>query len=347
MDTLVISSHEDAIAAVPHVLGFHPQESLVLVPFHPALPWVRVAIPASEAGRSELWEGSLRDALSAHERRADGPVRMAVLCFTSDRANADITSHDIGRRLGEIGIKVPVRLWTNDSAWVEFNTSVSGQCSQDAVDMMAATSVYSGSARPAASRETLAASMVGDREPVNVLLEDDRAARTISAAEREWAGTRVAEFLADGARLSDADAARLLVAVQATSIRDALWRQMTRETSREHQALWIDLTRRAPDRVRAPAASLAAFSSWLAGDGAKAWCALDQVPVDQPYSMAAIVAGALEAALPPSEWDEHQTALTGLSSELDESFVPRPTSDPQRYASPRSGPSVGPCPSAR
>ncbi|MCW2737941.1 MAG: hypothetical protein JWN97_2585 [Nocardioides sp.] len=246
MSTLVISSHEDAIAAVPYVLGFHPQESLVLVPFNQALPWVRVDIPATDADRSQLWDGSLREALVAHARRADGPVGMAVLCFTSDQANAAASSHDIGRRLGEIGIRTPVRLWTNDSVWVEFNTSANGRCSQDAADKMAATSVYSGSARPAASRETMAASMAGDRKPVAALLKDDTAADATPAAEREWAGMRVAEFLVDGARLSDADAARLLVAVQATSTRDALWGQMTRETSRDHQALWIDLTRRAP-----------------------------------------------------------------------------------------------------
>jgi len=208
---------------------------------------------------------------------------------------------------------------------------------------MAATSVYGGRVRPAASRETMAASMVGDREPVAALLEDDWAARTTFAAEREWAGTRVEDFLADGARLSDADAARLLVAVQTTSTRDALWGQMTRESSRDHQALWIDLTRRAPDQVRAPAASLAAFSSWLAGDGAKAWCALDQVPVAQPYSMAAIVAGVLEAALPPGEWDDHRTVLAGLTSELDESFVPRPMAASNRHPPPPGGPSVGRC----
>ncbi|MCW2738056.1 MAG: hypothetical protein JWN97_2700 [Nocardioides sp.] len=121
------------------------------------------------------------------------------------------------------------------------------------------------------------------------------------------------------------------------------WGQMTREASREHQALWIDLTRRAPDQVRAPAASLAAFSSWLAGDGAKAWCALDQVPVDQPYSMAAIVAGTLEAALPPGEWDEHRTVLAGLTSELDELFVPGPMTTFQRHAPPEGERSVGRC----
>ncbi|GAA5122397.1 hypothetical protein GCM10023339_40730 [Alloalcanivorax gelatiniphagus] len=346
MGTLVISSHEDAIAAVPHVLGFHPQESLVLMPFNQELPWVRVDIPQTEADCVRLWDESLREVLASHARRAARPVGVAVLCFTSDRANAAATSRDIGRRLGAIGVRVPVRLWTSGSVWVEFNTAAAGRCSQEAADTMAATSVYGGSVRPAASREAMATSMVGDRGPVAALLKDDPAAAN-PVGERDWASTRVRGFLADGARLSDADAARLLVAVQTTTIRDALWKQMTRENSHDHQALWIDLTRRAPDQVRAPAATLAAFSSWLAGDGAKAWCALDQVPVDQSYSMAAVVAGVLEAALPPREWEEHRKALAGLTSDLDESFVPRPIAAFQSHATPDRGPSADRHPPAR
>jgi hypothetical protein len=339
MSTLVISSHEEAIAAVPHVLGFHPQESLVIVPFNQMLPWVRADIPATEAARCDLWNQSLHAVLARHARNVVGPVGVAVLCFTSDRGTAELASDDISRRLDELGIGVPVRLWTDGAVWVEFNTAAVGSCSRDAADRMAATTVYGGFARPAVSRDVMASGMVGDRQPVAALLEDHPARDTASADEGEWAGGRVEQFLADGARLSDADAARLLIAVQTTSTRDAVWRHITREASRDHQALWVDLTRRAPDQVRAPAASLAAFSSWLAGDGAKAWCALDQVPVDQSYSMAAVVAGIVEAGLSPGRWEKHRKVLAGLSSELDESFVPSPTTAPHRHAPPASGPS--------
>ena len=173
--------------------------------------------------------------------------------------------------------------------------------------------------------------------------------RDTPAAEREWALHRLEEFLDDGTRLADRDAARLLVAVQTTSTRDALWEKMTLENSAAHQSLWVDMTRRAPDEVRAPAASLAAFASWLSGDGAKAWCALDEVPTDQNYPMAAIVAGALEGALPPSEWESRRSLITGLSAgldlegldleDLDESYTPGSTSAraPERTSPPSLG----------
>ena len=64
------------------------------------------------------------------------------------------------------------------------------------------------------------------------------------------------------------------------------------------------------------------FSSWLNGDGARAWCALDQVPADQPYPLAAIVASALQNGLHPREWERANAAMREIAGELDESYVP-------------------------
>lgn len=89
---------------------------------------------------------------------------------------------------------------------------------------------------------------------------------------------------------------------------------MSRENATSHTALWTDLTRRAPDEVRTPAASLLAFSSWLKGDGAKAWCALDQIPDGPPYSMASLVATVLQEGVNPAVWE--QMRATGAATEV-------------------------------
>ena len=74
MPTITIRTHQDAIAAVPHLLGFHPTESLVLMPFSSQLPVVRVDIPTTVEDRDSLWDESLRDALGPHALRTDGPA---------------------------------------------------------------------------------------------------------------------------------------------------------------------------------------------------------------------------------------------------------------------------------
>lgn len=104
------------------------------------------------------------------------------------------------------------------------------------------------------------------------------AATSTPRDEGRWAIGRLKEFHHDGHRLSDGDASRLLVAMQSTPIRDNLWDDMSRSNASSHVALWTDLTKRAPDDVRGEPASLLGFSSWLSGNGAMAWCALDQTP---------------------------------------------------------------------
>ena len=71
MQTITIRTHQDAIAAVPHLLGFHPTESLVLMPFSSQLPVVRVDIPTTVEDRDALWDESLRDALGPHVVRTE------------------------------------------------------------------------------------------------------------------------------------------------------------------------------------------------------------------------------------------------------------------------------------
>jgi hypothetical protein len=128
-------------------------------------------------------------------------------------------------------------------------------------------------------------------------------------------------FHRDGVRLDDKDAARLLVALDSTPIRDRLWLDMTRDNVHSHVALWTDMTRRAPDVVRAAPASLLAFGSWLSGHGAMAWCALDQVPEGKPYNLANLVAAALQGGVHPREWDAMKSLPTERGSDRASDFA--------------------------
>jgi hypothetical protein len=276
---LVVQSPDELLAAVPHVLGFKPEESIVLVPFRPGLPITRVDLPRTAADREEVW-----DALSGpYGRHARPGARLAIICITEDRRSAELAIQHLSNRLQDLGVTTHIRLWSDGERWREFNTGQTGLRTPSTAERIAASTVLTGAAQPAANRESLAASMVGDREPIAQLLPAARAAAAAStpAAERDWALDRLEQFHADGNRLSDVDGARMLVALETISTRDALWEDMSRENSTSHMAIWTDLTRRGPDEVRAAPASMLGFASWLYGDGAKAWCALDQVPADR------------------------------------------------------------------
>ena len=83
--------------------------------------------------------------------------------------------------------------------------------------------------------------------------------------------------------LSETDAARLLADVQDVGLRDHAWSGITRTESLAHGEMWKDLLTRAPEGTEAPAASLAAFSFWINGDGMSARASLERIPEGQNY----------------------------------------------------------------
>ena len=335
---LVVGSPDELLAALPHVLGFKPEESIVLVPFGPGLPITRVDLPKNARDREEVWD-ALRGPYSRHARPG---ARVGIVCLTEDRRSAELASQHLSNRLETLGITTDLRLWADGERWREFNSGATGLQTQEAAERIAATTVLIGAVQPAASRASLAASLVGNRVPIARVLTTARAeaASSTPGAERDWALDRLEQFHADGNRLSDVDGARMLVALETISTRDVLWEDMSTHNIGSHIALWSDLTRRAPDEVRAAPASMLGFASWLRGDGARAWCALDQVPADRPYSMAAIVASALQNGLHPREWERHQAQIREVATELDESFVPKPPGHHNHRDAPRAQPAT-------
>lgn len=256
-------------------------------------------------------------------RHARPGALIALVCITEDRRAAELASQRLATGLQEAGVETALRLWANGERWVELNSGAAGNLTQQTADRVATSTVLAGAAQPATSRASLAASLVGHREPITAVLPAARqASDTMTPTlERDWALDRLEQFHTDGNRLSDLDGARMLVALESIDTRDSLWEDMSLENAASHIALWSDLTRRAPDEVRAAPAALLGFSSWLSGDGARAWCALDQVPPDQPYMLAAIVASALQHGLNPREWENaHPRDL----ADVDESYVPTP-----------------------
>lgn len=299
--TVPIKNPDELVAVIPHMLGFKPEESIVFVPMRSDLPTARVDIPTTPREQALVWR-SIRDGLT---RYAQPGAAVGIICFTADRQHADLVGRDFAERLDAIGIDTHVLLWADETRWADLVTGDMGLQTDTARERVAAMTVLGGRSQPAASRDSLTASLIGDREPVTKLLSQTRQAtnENTAGAEGRWALGRLQHFHRDGVRLDDEDAARLLVAVESIPIRDQLWLDMTRDNADSHVALWTDMTRRAPDEVRAAPASLLAFGSWLSGHGAMAWCALDQVPEGKPYNLANLVAATLQGGMHPREWE--------------------------------------------
>ncbi|MFV0461344.1 MAG: DUF4192 domain-containing protein [Actinomycetales bacterium] len=324
---LSVRSPDELVAALPYVLGFKPEESVVFVPMSADLPIARIDLPTTPRDRNAAWE-AIRSPLGRYARPG---ASMGIVCVTADREEADRVVQDFAARLDTIGIDTALMLWANDSESHDYYLGDSGHQTEAAREYVAAEMAPTGRPRPVANRASLASSLVGDREPVAELLPEAREAAetTTPRAEAKWAVGRLKKFHDDGRPLSDRDAARLLVAIETIPIRDRLWDDMTTDNADSHVSLWTDLTRRAPDEVRSAPASLLGLASWLSGDGAKALCAVDQVPRDSRYPLAGLVAAVVESAMHPREWE----SVKRIGQEAD-------------FAAPRPGPRNNPIRSA-
>jgi hypothetical protein len=105
-----------------------------------------------------------------------------------------------------------------------------------------------------------------------------------------------------GAEITDRGRlAFLAVTLADLRVRDDAWARMEPEHRARHLRLWTDVvTGAAPEFVPAPA-SLLAFTAWQSGEGALANVAVERaLAADPAYSMALLIAEAVGTGLPPS-----------------------------------------------
>jgi hypothetical protein len=332
-----VSTPADLLALVPGLMGFHPEDSVVVVtvgaarhPFH-----ARVDLPDDPVGVEDL-AGHLAEVAGRH-----GLTQVAAVVYSSDAGLAEALGEALADRLAAVGVELVVLVRADGTCWWTLHARpaggpagglAGGPAGGPAGEADAPGTPYDVSTHPLTaravvegtvvlgSRRELAESLVGtdpeEAETVAVLA-DAVAARLAPrdgargpglrerlALEGRWVRHRVRRFLRDGHRLDTHDVARLatLVAVS-TEVRDVAWAELTHDNAARHVDLWRDVVRRVPVDVRAAPASLLALAAWVSGSGALAWCAVDVAQqADPDYRLAGLISQALTAAVPPSTW---------------------------------------------
>lgn len=314
--TFVARNATDLIALVPVVLGFHPQDSVVLLTFGPpgSSFHARVDLPVPRAEQEEVAR-MLVAAVSANR-----VGRVAVLLYTDDveaaRSQGEVL---LGRLLG-LEVEVIDVLRVDDGHWHSLPDDEGPGTAYDLDSHpFTAQHVFAGR-RVHRDRSELADTLVGTDEDdaIAVALAATRFADLVAAtgergeataaflaSEGRWVQRRVRRRVADARPLEPSEAGRLLVLASLVPTRDVAWSEISREEAEGHVELWRELVRRSPRHLLPGAASLLAFAAWQQGDGALAWCALDRcLEVDPDYSMAHCVADILGAAIPPGTWEQ-------------------------------------------
>jgi hypothetical protein len=323
-----LSDLGELAASLPHLLGFRPHESIVLVSLtDPAGGRVGLTVradipPAEHAGAvaAVLTRGVLTD--------SPGGVLLAVVSETL--GDGDDLPHrglvcEVVVALAAHGVPVPDAILVRDGRWWSYDCP-HPCCAPD-----------SGTPLPAGVTELeVAAVATGvvvepDREGLagRIAPPDARARNAMAAACARIAVEGAERILEDGwdavaeqswtvvldalarsrpgapvarARLSDHEVARLVWGLRDRAVRDRALELALGPDAAAAEQLWTECTRRAPAPLDAAPATLLAVSTWLRGDGAMADIALSRALAGDPgYALARLLAQALGACMRPAE----------------------------------------------
>ena len=132
---LSVRSPDELVAAIPHLLGFKPKESLVFLPIRSDLPAARVDMPTTARDRDTVWHSIS----SAFIRYAEPGASVGIVCITDDRALAEAVGPQFAARLDAIGIDTRLLVWADETRWADLDTGDMGLQTDDARERIAAT----------------------------------------------------------------------------------------------------------------------------------------------------------------------------------------------------------------
>lgn len=297
----VVRRPEDLVAYVPLALGFVPEASVVMLTFLEHGPGfhARVDLPEESHQVDRVVESLVRPALK-HRVRS-----VVLVVYDDDTDLAEETAWALRDSFGDVDVEVVEVLRVHAGRWFALlpgrpPATYAGVPFDLTTHPFTARAVLDGRVTHA-SREALRATLRADAAAVRrteVLL------RTVAPLQPGQLRERVESWLRDDGRPSDEEVAALAVSLPLGVRRDEAWAWLDRGTARAAVELWADVVRRVPDTHVASPAAVLAFTAWLAGDGALAWCAVDRcVAVEPDHSLARLVSELLEGACAPDLWD--------------------------------------------
>lgn len=328
------------IAALPAVLGFVPENSLVLV-----------SLADGELGsvlRVDLSEGLVDGIAHLAEVAATAEPQAAIAVIVDaegahcPRCNEDF--RNLCAVLTEALSRHEIDLW---AAHVVDRVAVGGRwrCVDDCgcagpvedpgASPLAAAAVLDGRRLYACRADLQAVVAVDDRAGSDELaaeLSQYAAAREIAhRADPARCGRRdvenamaAAARVAGGQLLSDAELAELGCALGDVEVRDTLYALAVGENSGDAESLWAALARNLPLPWRVEALVLLAFSAYARGDGPLAGVSLDAALRCAPdHRMAGMLDTALQSGLRPEQIRELAVSGYRIAKRLGVRLPPR------------------------
>lgn len=321
------------IAALPAVLGFVPEKSLVLVTVDRGAMGCVMRVDLDD----ELPESVDHIAEVAAAARPDAAIAVFIdengagcrLCNDEYRELAATLAAALADRGIELLAAHIVDRVAAGGRWhCADGCGNSGTVDDPSASPLAMAAVLDGRrlyARRAELQDVIAvtdaaraAALVGPIEHVQAGRSDADARRDIEAA------MAAAARVGNGADLPDDTLARIAAALTDLQVRDTLYALAVGESAAQAESLWAELSRRLPEPWRVEALVLLAFSAYARGDGPLAGVSLEAaLRCDGTHRMAGMLDTALQSGLRPEQIRELATTGYRLADQLGVRLPPR------------------------
>jgi hypothetical protein len=321
---VAVGTPDGVLAVVPHLLGFHPSRSLVVLGVSGLRDQVTMAF---RYDLPDPPDAELAIDIAAHAcavlAREEVPAVIVVGYGPADQVSP--AAHPLVAALLQTDLEIREVLRAEGGRYWSALCQDAGCCPEEGVSFdpcshpaaavlnQAGLDAYPDRAALARSLEPEPGTAQATRQATGRALR--RIDRLITRAQRDGkdpvrslaqAGRRAVRAAIlryrSGGEITDRGRLAFLAVVLADlRVRDDAWARMDPEHRARHLRLWTDVvTGAAPEFVPAPA-SLLAFTAWQSGEGALANVAVERaLAADPDYSMALLIADAVQAGLPPS-----------------------------------------------
>lgn len=326
-----VSTAGDLLASVPSMLGFRPEDSLVLLCLdenNRVQLTVRFDLPAADDEAAVTAQICQRDAVRA--------ARRIVAVMVTERDHTSV----LDQLSGEMArLSIPLEsfhlpAFSTGARWHLYGTTDTGTLPDPTGTVLAAHRVASGETLHA-SRDDIAATLAHD-DPAAITRRaaaiDAALAKPLPTSEQaaDLVGSALREAHSDALDLTDQLVATLAMCLSEAAVLDSALATAVPATSalaRTARQLWTCLTRLTPEPERAAPALLAGYAAYMAGDGATAMMALDIARAADPaHVLAALLLRALDCGVEPAQLVPlAQQDVFGLRGALDEQGEPATT----------------------
>lgn len=318
----------DLVDIAPYLLGFHPVDSMVVI----ALPADGNAVCLTvRADLADARQDAYVDYVAALVAQAGGRRALLVVYGgAGGRPPGELPDQDVVALFGDAARVVQVEMlgamYVAGGRWWSYDPCGNARCCPSAgVPVGGPTSALAAqAARAGMTALPDRAALVATLDPVEEEDERRALAAAVAAAERDmvdavdagggigpWRAEAVALLRAVLHRVADCDvpwldpsvAARLLVGLSDTPVRDLAWSWTNELPSRCATAgeLWRQLARRAPQPYDAPPLFLTAWAAWRGGGGAMTMVALERaLAADPEYVPALLLESAIAQGMNPA-----------------------------------------------